>query len=129
MGGERESVGQEPDLLTDPDEIARREAGNAVQQFDAVLDLIDGVARDGRPFKLRPSTILALHKFALDGLSRFAGTWRPSGVRIEMSGHEPPHESQVPYLIEEMCDWVNDHWESDTALTLAAWPGTACKRK
>jgi Fic family protein len=117
----RESIGQEPDLLSDPDEIARQEAANAVKQFDAVLDLIDSVARDGRPFKLRPSTILSLHKLALDGLSRFAGTWRPSPVRIEKSGHEPPHESQVPALIEEMCDWVNDRWNDETPLKLCAY--------
>ena len=121
MGGERESVGQEPDLLTDPDAIARQEAANAVRQFDAVLDAIDLVARDGRAFKLRPSTILHLHKLALDGLSKFAGTWRPAPVRIEKSGHEPPHESQVPSLIEEMCDWVNDNWESEAPLTLCAY--------
>lgn len=121
MGGDRESVGAEPLLLTDPDEIARQEAGNAVRQFDAVLDLIDEVARDGRPFKLRPSTILSLHKFALDGLSRYAGTWRPSPVSIEKSGHAPPHESQVPALIEEMCDWVNGHWASRSALSLCSY--------
>lgn len=121
MGGDRESVGAEPDLLTDPVEIAKREAENAVRQFDRVLDLIDTVARDGRPFKLRPSMILALHKEALDGLSRFAGTWRPSAVRIEKSSHAPPHESQVPALIEEMCDWVNDNWDSETPIKLCAY--------
>ena len=118
---ERESVGAEPDLLTGAEEIAKREAENAVRQFDAVLDLIDEVARDGRAFKLRPSTILGLHKLALDGLSRFAGTWRPSKVEIEQSGHEPPHESQVPLLMEEMCEWVNDHFSSESALTLCAY--------
>lgn len=111
MGGDRESIGSEPELLTDPTVIAQREAENAVRQFDAVLDLIDQVARDGRPFKLRPSTILALHKEALEGLSRYAGTWRPSPVTIGKSKHAPPHESQVPELIEKMCDWVNDHWK------------------
>lgn len=121
MSTKRESVGAEPDLLTDPEEIAKREAENAVRQFDAVLDLIDEVARDGRAFRLRPSTILGLHKFALDGLSRFAGTWRPSKVEIEQSGHEPPHESQVPALMEDLCDWVNDHFESESALTLCAY--------
>ncbi|PKB19121.1 Fic/DOC family protein [Novosphingobium kunmingense] len=121
MEGKRESVGQEPDLLTDPEEIARQEAANAVRQFDAVLDAIDTVARDGRPFKLRPSTILGLHKLALEGLSRFAGTWRPAPVRIELSGHQPPHESQVPALIEEMCDWVNENWDNETPLTLCAY--------
>ena len=121
MSNKRESVGVEPSLLKDPEEIAKREAENAVRQFDAVLDLIDEVARDGRTFKLRPSTVLALHKFALDGLSRFAGTWRPSKVEIEQSGHEPPHESQVPALMEDLCDWVNDRFESESALTLCAY--------
>ena len=121
MGGDRESRGAEPLLLTDPDEIARQEAANAVMQYDAVLDLIDEVARDGRPFKMRPSTILALHKFALDGLSRYAGTWRPSPVSIEKSGHVPPHESQVPALVEEMCDWVNENWAGKSALTLCSY--------
>lgn len=121
MGGDRDSVGSEPDLLTDPEEIARREAENAVRQFDAVLDLIDLVAREGRPFKLRPSTILSLHKFALDGLSRYAGTWRPSKVEIEKSRHQPPHESQVPSLIEEMCDWVNENWDVESPLKTCAY--------
>lgn len=121
MGGDRESKGSEPLLLTDPNEIAKQEAENAVRQFDAVLDLIDEVARDKRPFKLRPSTILALHKLALDGLSRYSDTWRPSPVSIEKSGHAPPHESQVPALIEEMCDWVNDKWAAQSALTLCSY--------
>ncbi|MBO6944978.1 Fic family protein [Altererythrobacter sp.] len=121
MSGKRESVGAEPSLLTDPEEIAKREAENAVRQFDAVLDLIDEVARDGRKFRLRPSTILGLHKFALDGLSRFAGTWRSSKVEIEQSRHEPPHESRVPELMEDLCDWVNDNFESQSALSLCAY--------
>ncbi len=121
MGGERESVGSEPDLLTDPDEVAKKEAENAVRQFDAVLDLIDEVARDGRSFKLRPSIILSLHKLALDELSRYAGTWRPSSVAIEKSKHKPPHESDVPRLIEEMCDYVNDNWDELSALEICAY--------
>lgn len=121
MGGKRESIGSEPELLTDPDEIARREAENAVRQFDAVLDLIDEVARDGRPFKLRPSTILALHRFALEGLSRFAGTWRPTKVEIEKSGHQPPHESQVAALMEDLCEWVNDSWSNESALKICSY--------
>lgn len=121
MGGDRESIGQEPELLTDPVAIAEKEAENAVRQFDAVLDLIDEVARDGRTFRLRPSTILSLHKFALEGLSRYAGTWRPSGVEIGKSKHEPPHESLVPSLIEEMCDWVSDHWSETSALELCSY--------
>lgn len=121
MTGNRDSIGQEVPLLSDPIEIAQREAENAIRQFDIVLDLIDEVARDGRPFRLRPSTILALHKAALEGLSHVAGTWRPAPVAISKSRHAPPHESQVPSLIEEMCDWVNDGWNSKSALELCSY--------
>ena len=65
-GERRDSVGVAATLLDDPTEIARREAANAFRQYDAVRDLIDEVARDGRSFRLRPSTILTLHKLALE---------------------------------------------------------------
>lgn len=120
MGGDRESVGQEPELIRDPNAIAVREAENAIRQFDAVLDLIDEVVRDGRKFRLRPSTILALQRLALDGISRDSGTWRPTPVSIRKSRHSPPHESLVASLIEEMCDWVNDQWHTRSALELCA---------
>jgi Fic family protein len=120
-GGDRDSVGHEPELLKDPIEIAERESENTLRQIDRVLDLIDEVARDKRPFRLRPSTILMLHREALQGLSRYAGTWRPSPVEIKKSNHVPPPESQVPELMEELCDWVNDHWDSEQALRLCAY--------
>lgn len=117
----RESVGVVAALLDDPIEIARREAAHAVQQFDTVLDLIDEVARGGRSFRLRPSTILLLHKTALDGLSPYAGTWRPSAVSISQSQHAPPDASRLPSLIEEMCDWINDRRDQHSALELCAY--------
>ena len=120
-GGDRDSVGNEPELLTDPIAIAERESENTLRQIDRVLDLIDEVVRDGRPFRLRPSTILTLHREALQGLSRYAGTWRPAPVAIKKSSHAPPPEHQVPHLIEEMCDWVNGNWEREQALTLCAY--------
>ena len=117
---ERHSVAERPPLLTDETEIAHREAANALRQFDAVLDKIDEVARDGRPFCLRPSLILTLHRFALDGLDEFAGVYRNGPVHIGKSKHEPPPAHLVPSLMEEMVDWVNDNWE-DTPLKLCAY--------
>ena len=119
--GDRDSVGDEPELLTDPQAIAERESENTLRQIDQVLDLIDEVARDGRAFKLRPSTILNLHRTAMVGLSRYAGTWRPSPVAINKSSHKPPPEHLVPALIEDMCDWVNDNWGTATALNLCSF--------
>ena len=38
-----------------------------------------------------------------------------------MSGHTPPHESQVPALVEEMCEWINERWNEESALTMCAY--------
>ena len=108
-GGERHSEAASPSLITDPIEEAQRESENALAQFDRVLDLIDVVARDSRPFRLRTSMILDLHRLALNGLSNYAGNFRPADVAIGQSKHVPPAAHLVPGLIEEMCDYVIVH--------------------
>ena len=55
---------------------------------------------------------LSLHRAALDGISAYAGNFRPAGVEIQGSRHTPPGAHLVPGLIEEMCDYVNDNWDS-----------------
>lgn len=117
---QRHSVPEKPELVEDTDERAALEAANALRQFDAVLDEIDYVARDGRNFRLRVSTIFSLHGIALDGLTHFAGIPRSGPVRIGLSKHVPPDASRVTALLEEMCDWVNDNWE-ESALRLCAY--------
>lgn len=119
--GERHSEAAEASLIADEEERARRESANAVAQFDMVLDLIEEVTRTERPFRLRPSAILSLHRRALEGLSAFAGTTRPADVTIGKSKHVPPQAHLVPGLIEEMCDYVNDRWSEATALHLCAY--------
>lgn len=52
---QRHSIAAQPSLITDPIEEARRESANALAQFDRVLDLIDEVTRDNRPFRFRTS--------------------------------------------------------------------------
>ena len=118
---ERHSEAEEASLIEDEDLRAQREAENAVRQFDAVLELIDQVERDGRPFRLRVSTIQLLHRLALEGLSRYAGNWRPSKVRIGLSAHEPPEQHLVAALMEELCDWVNEHWDTCSGIELCAY--------
>ncbi|MEL6738997.1 MAG: cell filamentation protein Fic, partial [Pseudomonadota bacterium] len=101
---DRHSVADAPSLIDDPIEEAKRESENALAQFDQVLDMIDEVTRDGRPFRLRTSMILGLHRTALDGLSQYAGNFRPADVAIGQSKHTPPKAHLVPELIEDMCD-------------------------
>lgn len=111
---------EEVELSSDPIGIAVREAENAIAQFDMVLDLIDEAVRGTGRFRLRPSRITDLHRIAMDGVHPLAGVFRHSPVSIAGSLHTPPREYLVSGLIEEMCDWIQDHW-SAPAIQLCAY--------
>ena len=116
----RDSRALEPELITDPQEKAAAEARNGFRQYDAAIGAIQ-TALDRGSFKLRPSLILGLQREALAGISSYAGNYRPGGVAIEGSKHDPVGAHLVPELVEEMCDYVNDHWNESTSLHLAAY--------
>jgi Fic family protein len=118
--GDRHSEGRTPDLITDPHQRAERESLNGVGQVRVLYEMIDEWLQPGRIFQLRPSRILQLHRPALDGLSLFAGLWRPGGVDIHGSRHNPPGAHLVAGLIEELCDYVNSHWDRP-AIHLASY--------
>ena len=122
MSGDRHSIAETAAVLTDADEIARREAENGIRQFNLALEIIRTHVKDAdRPFRLRSSIILRLHKAALDGLHQLAGTWRNTPVKIGGSGHQPPDEAFVSEEVELMCDYVNDHWNDRSAVHLCAY--------
>ena len=108
-------------LITDPDERARREAENGLRQFDSVIGLVERYLAEKWKFKLRLSMILGLHRDALIGVHGLAGNFRPSTVEIRGSEHVPPDAYRVPELVEELCDYINEHWETGTAVHLAAY--------
>ena len=56
-----------------------------------------------------------LHREALAGISSYAGNYRPAGVEIEGSKHQPPGAHLVPEFVEELCDYVNEHLEAATS--------------
>jgi Fic family protein len=120
-GGDRKSKAASPVLIGDEEARARKEAENGLAQFDAVLALVEQHRDEKRPFKLRLSIILGLHRIALEGISAFAGNFRPSTVEIQGSKHEPVGAHQVPEHVEEMCDYVNEKWQDATPLHLAAY--------
>lgn len=117
----RHSQALEAELIREPDELARKEAFNVVEQFRAVADMVETFLQPDRPFKLRPSHLLHLHRAALDGISAYAGNFRPAGIAIGKSKHEPPAAFQVPELIEELCDYVNERWTEKSPLHLASY--------
>lgn len=122
MSGDRHSVAAAPLFITDPDEIARKEAENGIRQFNLAIEIIRSFVKDAeRPFKLRSSMILQLHHAALEGIDRLAGTYRNTPVKIEGSGHEPPQAAFVAEEVEHLCGYVNDKWSKSSALHLAAY--------
>jgi Fic family protein len=118
---DRKSKAAAPLLITDPLEVAKREAENGLRQASAVLDMVEHYRESQRPFRLRPSMVLHLHRIALDGISIFAGNFRPAGVVIQGSEHLPASAHLVPELVEELCDYVNDNWEGRAAIHLSAY--------
>jgi Fic family protein len=121
VSGDRHSVADSVSLLTDPDEIARREAENGIRQFTLALDIIRTFVKEPeRPFRLRSSLILQLHRAALDGLHALAGTFRNTPVKIGGSGHQPPEAPFVAEEVEHLCDYVNDNW-GKSAIHLASY--------
>ena|SRR6516162_67355 len=119
--GDRKSEAASPFLITDPEDHARREAENGLRQFDNVIGLVERYLAERWRFALRLSTILGLHRHALLGIHSLAGNFRPSTVEIRASRHVPPDAWQVPLLVEELCDYINDNWETATPLHLAAY--------
>jgi len=117
----RHSHAREIELITDPDQLAAREALNGLRQFDAVVEMVENFLDPDRPFKIRPSHLLHLHRIALDGISLYAGNWRPAGIEIAGSKHQPVGAHQVPEMIEELCDYVNSNWHDATAIHLASY--------
>lgn len=91
----RHSKADDAQVVSDSLELAKQEAANAVRQTERVRQLVLDVI-DGRQFKLRPSTLLDLNRCAIDGLTAYAGVWRPAGIAIGESKHTPPGGHLVP---------------------------------
>ncbi|MBY5440789.1 Fic family protein [Rhizobium leguminosarum] len=119
-GTRRHSVATEAYLIKDERERAEAEARNGLRQFDAARDMIIDAIDKGAKWKLRPSLLLALHREALQGISAYAGNFRPADVAIQGSEHKPLGAHRVPELIEELCDYVNDNWDK-TPVHLASY--------
>ncbi|MEJ8573330.1 Fic family protein [Microbaculum marinum] len=117
---QRHSLALDAELVTDPQAKAEAEARNGLRQFDIAEQIAQQAIERGR-FRLRLSALLALHRAALRDISAYAGNFRPAGVEIEGSKHQPPGAHLVPELVEEMCDYVNEQWDTTSALHLSAY--------
>ncbi len=116
----RHSKALEAEIIKDPMLKAEAEARNGLRQYDFAVEAIQSYIERGE-FRLRPSLILSLQREALNGISAFAGNYRPAGVEIIGSKHKPVDAHLVAELVESLCDYVNEKWESHSAIHLASY--------
>jgi Fic family protein len=121
MDESRHSQAVEAELILDPEERARREASNALEQTAQVQALIAQTVADGRPYKFRPSMLLGLNRAALKGISLYAGLFRPGDIAIGKSKHVPPGAHLVPELVEDLCEYVMERWAEASPIHLSAY--------
>ena len=113
---------QQVGLVTDPDELARREAENGIRQTSFALEIIRSFIKDKeRPFKLRQGLLLQLNAEALRDIHLLAGTYRNGPATIHGSSHDPPPALRVADEVVDLCEYVNSHWNNKSALHLGAY--------
>jgi Fic family protein len=101
--------------------IAELEVENGLRQYDLAIDVIRTFQEPERPFALRPSLIQQLQSVAVKDIEPYPGEWRTSSAKITKSKHTPPGAHLVGFLVQEMCDYVNDNWHEKTAFHLSAY--------
>ena len=101
-------------------EIDDREAVNGLLQFDLMIALIDQ-ALALEDLVLTPELVSELQGIAVQGLEETAGQIREEPVSIGGTTHVPPPWQDVPALLQEMCDYVSEYWDTATAEHLAAY--------
>lgn len=114
---QRDSRPASHELFADPQQKADLEARNGLLQFDHVISLIE-TASSG--FKLKPSALQRLQRLAIQDIYTCAGNFRTHPVFIQGTSHQPPPASEVAEHVEELCDYVNEHWHK-SPLHLAAY--------
>lgn len=117
---QRHSEAGEPDLITDPAELALAESRNALRQFDIGMEILDEWLSSKKEFHLKISHLLILNRVVLEGINRFAGTFRSTPIKIGGSSHIPPDPTQVPIFVEDFCEYVNSN-RNKSAIHLAAY--------
>jgi len=106
--------------LSEPQK-ARQEALNTLRQYDRMVEIINETLRDPQRFRLRPSTIQELNRISIKNLEAEAGRWRDVPIVIDGSRHQPPTAEDVPKHIDEMCEYVNEYWNTKSPFHLAAY--------
>ncbi len=116
----RDTNPQSPKLFTGQKQKAELEAQNGLLQFDEIVRIISEIEQ-GTKFRLRPSMIQSLHRIAIQDIYICAGTYRNHEIQINGTDHQHPEWQNISPLVEDLCDYVNDHWDSTTPIHLSSY--------
>jgi Fic family protein len=98
------------------------EARNGVIQARFVFHVITSWSDGG---KITPELLLEFQRLAVNQIYRCAGHFRNDKVLIkDQEGnvvYEPPHCDVVPELVAQMCDYINENWQTKTPVHLSAY--------
>jgi Fic family protein len=100
---------------------ARQEALNTLRQYDRMVEIIQLALGQPQRLRLRPSSIQELNRISIKNIEVEAGRWRDQPIVIDGSSHQPPPPEEVPKHIDDLCDYVNDHWDDRSPFHLAAY--------
>jgi Fic family protein len=101
--------------------VAELEVENGFRQYDLAIEIIKTFQEPDRPFALRPTLVQQLQSVAVRDIEPYPGEWRTGPAKITKSKHIPPGAHLVRFLVQEMCDYVNDNWHEKTAFHLSAY--------
>ena len=95
-------------LYRTAEEKLQLETRNGAIQFLAVLHYA-GEWKSGAS-RLTPTLLRELHRLAVNQIYTCAGSFRDGKVQIAGVKHQPPPHTEVPTLVDEMCEYVNHNW-------------------
>jgi Fic family protein len=105
-------------LLCAPDDKARLETRNGVDQLDYISYLVNDI----HAVDLRESHVREFHKIAIKDIYPCGGRYRDARFRVVITGsqHELPPASRVPSLIADLLEDLNQSHETRPAIDRAA---------
>jgi Fic family protein len=104
-------------LYKDNEDKLRLESRNGVIQAQFVIYTAGNWLQEDR---LTPALLRELQRLAVNQIYRCAGHFRDGPVVLDGALHEPPAFEQVPGMIDELCQYVSDHW-TETPVHLSSY--------
>lgn len=80
-----------------------------------------GAVDSGSRFVLSEEMIKLFHRICMTKLLKEAGEYRQIAVALNGSNHIPPHYSEVPIHMMQLCRYINDEWDNKNPVHLAAF--------